>query len=103
MSSDHLSEFGAVQLAYWLLDCCLPPDVRIMVALAEEIDGDEAVPVLLVMEVGMLIVDPTRKVTGRWPKTLAKLKHHVVERCFDINGSYSLKKVVVDIAKKDGG
>ena len=101
MSTDRLSEFGACQMTLWLLDCCLPADVRIMMGLAEEIDGDEIVPVVLVMEAGLMVIDPTRKVTGRYPKTLSKLKRHVVLRCFDVHGSYTLDRVVVDIDQSD--
>jgi hypothetical protein len=101
MATDRLSEFGACQLTLWLLDCCLPADVRCMIGLAEEIDGDGVVPVILVMESGLIVVDPTRKVTGRYPKTLTKLKRHVVHRCFDVHGSYSLNQVVVDFAQED--
>jgi hypothetical protein len=97
MSGDRLSEFGACMLTMWLLDGCLPPDVRILVGLAEEIDGDETVPVLLVMEAGLMVIDPTRKVTGIFPKTLMKLKKHVVNRCFDFSGSYTLHRVVVNL------
>ncbi|GAG81425.1 unnamed protein product, partial [marine sediment metagenome] len=94
MNQDRLSEWGAVMLTLWLMDGLIPAEVRLMIGLAEAIDGSETVPVVIVMEAGLMIIDPTRKVTGRYPKQLMKIKKHVVQRCFDVNGSFSLTSVV---------
>lgn len=95
MGRDHLSPFGAVMMTMWLLDSVMPADVRIMIGLAEKVDGNGLMPVVLVMEAGLMIIDPTGLVTGWRPKRLGYLKGWVVNRAFDVNGSYSLREVVV--------
>ncbi len=101
MQSDRLSPFGACMLALWLLDSLLPAEVRMMIGIAEPLKGGDMVPVILVMEAGLMVIDPTRRVTGLFPRKLSKLKHHMVERCFDITGSYTLNSVVVDLPRND--
>jgi hypothetical protein len=95
MGKDHLSPFGACMMAMWLLDSVMPSDCRILIGLAENVNGDNVVPVVLVMEAGLMIVDPSGLVTGWRPKRLMHLKGWVVNRAFDTNGSYLLREVVV--------
>lgn len=96
MGRSTLSNFGACMMAMWLLDSVLPADCRILVGLAERADGEEIVPVVLVMEAGIMIIDPSGKVCGWWAKRLGKVKGWSVHRLFDITGSYSLNEVTVD-------
>lgn len=95
MQKDNLSPFGAVMMTMWLLDSVLPADCRIMVGLAEKIDDNGVVPVVLVMEAGLMVIDPTGLVTGWRPKRLAHVKGWVINRAFDVSGSYSLREVIV--------
>jgi len=95
MAKDHLSPFGACMMTMWLCDEVMPADVRVLMGLAEKVNGDGVVPVVMVMEAGLMIIDPTGLVTGWRPKRLATVKGWVVNRAFDVGGSYSLREVVV--------
>jgi len=95
MAKDHLSPFGACMVAMWLCDSVMPADVRILIGLAERADGQAIVPVVMVMEAGLMIIDPSGLVTGWRPKRLARVKGWVINRAFDVSGSYSLREVIV--------
>ena len=95
MAGDHLSPFGACMMAMWLCDSVMPADVHILIGLAEKSDGTVVVPVVMVMEAGLMIIDPTGLVTGWRPKRLGAVKGFVINRAFDLTGSFSLREVVV--------
>jgi hypothetical protein len=96
MSKSHLSPFGACVMTMWLLDSVMPPDARVLIGLAERIDGNDVMPVIMVMEAGLMVIDPTGLVTGWRPRRLMHVKGWVVNRAFDATGSYSLRKVIVN-------
>jgi hypothetical protein len=95
MAKDHVSPFGACMMTTWLLSSVMPADVRLLVGLAEKVDGDNVVPVVLVLEAGLMVLDPTGLVTGWRPKHLANVNGWVVNRVFDVNGSYQLREVIM--------
>lgn len=96
MAKGHLSPFGACVMTMWMLDSVMPPDARVLIGLAERIDGNDVMPVIMVMEAGLMVLDPTGLVTGWRPRRLARVKGWVVNRAFDATGSYSLRKVIVN-------
>ena len=96
MAGDSLSAFGACVLAMWLLDSTVPADTSYVIGIAERFDGKAALPVVIVFDAGVLVIDPTTRVTGLFPKKLSKLKRWKINRCFDWSGSYSLVEVVAE-------